>query len=107
MRLNSKKNSKSFGSIKKVATFALAIRKMVGVAQLVRVSDCGPEGRGFDPLRPPRRRDCSKEQSLFLCDIKQNLGLLRFGGIKEYFFFFQYQITNYICIKAFENIKND
>ena len=26
---------------------------MVGVAQLVRVSDCGPEGRGFDPHLPP------------------------------------------------------
>ena len=39
---------------------------MVGVAQLVRVSDCGPEGRGFDPLHPPRKRDCSQEQSLFL-----------------------------------------
>ena len=39
--------------------------EMVGVAQLVRVSDCGPEGRGFDPLHPPRKRDCSKEQSLF------------------------------------------
>ena len=23
------------------------------VAQLVRVSDCGPEGRGFDPHHPP------------------------------------------------------
>ena len=26
---------------------------MVGVAQLVRASDCGPEGRGFDPHLPP------------------------------------------------------
>lgn len=29
---------------------------MVGVAQLVRVSDCGPEGRGFDPHFPPKER---------------------------------------------------
>lgn len=26
---------------------------LVGVAQLVRASDCGPEGRGFDSHRPP------------------------------------------------------
>ncbi len=28
---------------------------MVGVAQLVRASDCGPEGRGFDPHHPPHK----------------------------------------------------
>ncbi len=27
--------------------------KMVGVAQLVRASDCGPEGRGFNSHHPP------------------------------------------------------
>ena len=26
---------------------------MVGLAQMVRVSDCGPEGRRFDPDIPP------------------------------------------------------
>ena len=26
---------------------------MVGVAQLVSASDCGSEGRGFEPLYPP------------------------------------------------------
>lgn len=26
---------------------------MVAVAQLVRASDCGPEGRRFDPGQPP------------------------------------------------------
>ena len=26
---------------------------MVGLAQLVRASDCGPEGRRFDPDIPP------------------------------------------------------
>ncbi len=30
---------------------------MVEVAQLVRVSDCGPEGRGFDPHLPPQKRE--------------------------------------------------
>src|SRR3989338_3704791 len=27
---------------------------MAGVAQLVRASGCGPEGRGFNPLRSPQ-----------------------------------------------------
>ena len=30
---------------------------MVGVAQSVRASDCGPEGRGFDSHRPPHTLD--------------------------------------------------
>ena len=28
---------------------------MVAVAQLVRASDCGPEGRRFDPGQPPTK----------------------------------------------------
>lgn len=28
---------------------------MVVVAQLVRASDCGSEGRGFETLRPPKK----------------------------------------------------
>ena len=28
---------------------------MVGVAQLVRASGCGPEGRGFNPHRSPTK----------------------------------------------------
>ena len=28
---------------------------MVGVAQLVRASGCGSEGRGFDPHHPPHK----------------------------------------------------
>ena len=27
----------------------------MGVAQMVRASDCGPGGRGFDPHHPPHR----------------------------------------------------
>ena len=38
-------------SNKKCATFAASY--MVDVAQLVRASDCGSEGRGFEPLLPP------------------------------------------------------
>ena len=33
---------------------------MVGIAQLVRVSDCGPEGRGFDPHFPPSQKRRSR-----------------------------------------------
>lgn len=29
---------------------------MVAVAQLVRASDCGPEGRRFDPGQPPIKK---------------------------------------------------
>lgn len=30
------------------------IIKMVGLAQMVRASDCGPEGRGFNSHTPPQ-----------------------------------------------------
>ena len=30
------------------------VRGMVGLAQLVRASDCGPEGRRFEPDIPPQ-----------------------------------------------------
>ena len=32
-----------------------AARKTVVVAQLVRASDCGSEGRGFEPHQPPEK----------------------------------------------------
>ena len=32
---------------------SLLARHVVGVAQLVRVSGCGPEGREFESLHPP------------------------------------------------------
>ena len=37
----------------KCSTFAPA-KPMVGVAQLVRVPDCGSEGRGFESHLPPK-----------------------------------------------------
>ena len=41
-------------SSKKELTFAVAIEKnTVELAQLVRASDCGSEGRGFEPHIPP------------------------------------------------------
>ena len=33
---------------------------MVGLAQMVRASDCGPEGRRFDPDIPPHLQWVSK-----------------------------------------------
>ena len=36
---------------------------MVDVAQLVRVADCGSEGRGFESHLPPERNKRSKEMS--------------------------------------------
>ena len=44
----------NFVGLKKSSNFATAFkRKMVGVAQLVRVPDCGSEGRGFESHLPP------------------------------------------------------
>ena len=38
---------------KKRLTFATQNPNMVSIAQLVRASDCGSEGRGFDPHCSP------------------------------------------------------
>lgn len=40
-------------------------KQMVGVAQLVRVPDCGSEGRGFESHLPPKTREVL--ESLFFC----------------------------------------
>ncbi len=42
--------------------------KMVDVAQQVRASDCGSEGRGFEPHLPPR-----KKQSYFIAPSNEAL----------------------------------
>ena len=41
------------------------LNQMVGVAQLVRVPDCGSEGRGFESHLPPKTREVL--ESLFFC----------------------------------------
>lgn len=38
---------------------------MVGVAQLVRASDCGSEGRGFEPRFPPQTKQFSPKGIAF------------------------------------------
>ena len=48
--------------------FAAGSQKMVAIAQLVRVSDCDSEGRGFEPHWLPQQAGCfSKNNLLFLC----------------------------------------
>ena len=38
---------------------------MVGLAQMVRASDCGPEGRRFDPDIPPHRKYSILRNTIF------------------------------------------
>lgn len=40
---------------------------MVGIAQLARASVCGTEGRGFEPLFPPFKKQSGFTWLLFLC----------------------------------------
>ena len=51
---------------KLMLTFASQNKKMVSIAQLVRASDCGSEGRGFDPhCSPQQAGDFKSEISRF------------------------------------------
>ena len=51
---------------------------MVAVAQLVRASDCGPEGRRFDPGQPPTKKHIPKGMCFFVYII---ILKYTFGGI--------------------------
>ena len=56
---------------------------MVDVAQLVRASDCGSEGRGFEPLLPPQgagKESARKTKALY---IPGYVRLFRFLGGKS------------------------
>ena len=44
---------------------------MVVIAQLVRASDCGSEGRGFEPRFPPFVKGDSVENFLFLFSLQK------------------------------------
>ena len=53
---------------------------MVVVAQLVRASVCGTEGRGFEPHLPPKKQKLHRDVELFLfvlLKIKSLLILIR------------------------------
>ena len=52
---------------------------MVAVAQLVRASDCGSEGRGFDPRQSPRSPDFPGDFLLSTLD-KCHFPLMEFYG---------------------------
>ena len=45
----------------------ICTRNMVVVAQLVRVSVCGTEGRGFESRLPPKSKNPSHLRRIFLC----------------------------------------
>ena len=53
---------------------------MVAVAQLVRASDCGPEGRRFDPGQPPTKNTFQKECVFLFIEILL-ISKYIFGGI--------------------------
>jgi hypothetical protein len=53
---------------------------MVVVAQLVRASVCGTEGRRFEPGHPPKKAKASKKFEAFFVSIIQQ-ALVRFGKI--------------------------
>ena len=55
------------------AIFAILIKKMVVVAQLVRASDCDSEGRGFEPPRLPTLKKSCTLQDFFILQIPVTL----------------------------------
>ena len=53
---------------------------MVGIAQLVRVSGCGPEGRGFESLYPPQKNRLLYEACIFLSRSALRTNTTRIAG---------------------------
>ena len=51
---------------KRLIDIFLPSLKTVAIAQLVRASDCGSEGRGFEPHWPPQKRLCLFVESFLL-----------------------------------------
>jgi hypothetical protein len=60
LKNNSKSSSKIFEYIQKKCTF-VKLKNMVVLAQLVRASVCGTEGRGFEPHIPPHLNQTKKQ----------------------------------------------
>lgn len=54
---------------------------MVAVAQLVRASDCGPEGRRFDPGQPPTKKHIPFGMCFFIYLLSSLISKYIFGGI--------------------------
>ena len=62
--------------LKFIYTFAPEMIEMVVLAQLVRASDCGSEGRGFEPHIPPQRENLIKirlRAYFFMSTLHKNL----------------------------------
>lgn len=72
---------------------------MVGVAQLVRVLDCGSRCRRFNSGHPPKRR--SIFDLLFLCHILSNVF---YNEIKLDLFFF---LTIKLIVRIVFAVKNE
>ena len=71
---------------KNALIFASLLREqsdMVNVAQLVRASDCGPEGRGFKPHLSPQRGRKFRSR-FFLCKTKYPAARLMQQGINYF-----------------------
>lgn len=75
---------------------------MVNVAQLVRASDCGPEGRGFKPHLSPRRVAGNSGNSFFIlaCPIYR-LGITQPYNNREFFYLFLSFIKEIFCDDMF------
>ena len=63
--------------------FLLSALKTVAIAQLVRASDCGSEGRGFEPHWLPIFKKLSFIESFFINTIHQKPLLKAFEGKKR------------------------
>ncbi len=79
---------------------------MVDVAQSVRASDCGSEGRRFEPdlppLKPRKKPQSSFEAFLFSCFPRDTLGLLR----RIYFFCYNMRYSLLIFILIFLSVNS-
>ena len=69
LKNNSDFNIEIFVSVIKIRTF-VKLKNMVVLAQLVRASVCGTEGRGFEPHIPPHYKISKSSPSRLLFFLK-------------------------------------
>ena len=60
-----------FGHLENYTYLCSAKNEMVSIAQLVRASDCGSEGRGFDPHCSPIERGFAKREASLLLYMRE------------------------------------
>ena len=68
--------------LKFIYTFAPEMIEMVVLAQLVRASDCGSEGRGFEPHIPPFNKK-APFFGCFFCYKKTQFLILNFEFVRR------------------------